>query len=465
MTKEKRLLQKELPRLNYLWIGSPKMKSSYEGAVLASDVENVIEMAKNCNNPVCYYCLDEYKDFYENLFEEQGVDITVVSVDAYLEEMSLHEDEEFRQYAEQMLAMKHELLNPPRDRIIDRVSFKDAFSLLLLATQGNYTLDTNVKIIDGIEDKVTFDAYDAFKIPYVNLRHSINPDCWMMYASPQALEEPKKMLDYYLSNWDKVQEKIRGNERDIDHIYKYHWHITTLMIGSVYEGLCGDDRRIDPNKYDKDWEFSFVRLDSLRPKNSERLSVEKHYANSHKPWHECLKNIENDFTVIQSENATYKKYKIRNELIETFRGMLEKEKEKALRGSVPDMHTIKLLDNVLKKIIFVDQHARILREVSSDYKSKNKKKQKYANEIFKCINEMYLACDESLFFKRVIEQSSLEDIIGGIKGILEEACAYHHDRHSFFKEGVSRFENCKALLQELTLKEDPENIDEYSYSQ
>ena len=230
----------DLPRLNYLWVGPPRENNS--------DIKDVIDMAERSNNPVFFYCLDEYLDSYKKKFS--GKKRTAVGIDTYINKMQEHGDVKIQNFAEMMKKIRQERLTPPRDRISDRVSFKDIFSLFLLSCEGGYTLDTNVRMRDDVTNH-SFRHYDHFKAPCVYDRLG-SVDIWMMYASPNALNEPQKMMGRYSSKWDNIENMIRGNENNIYWIHNFHESIVDMMVDAVEEGvdlLRGVSKRRDP-----DWE-------------------------------------------------------------------------------------------------------------------------------------------------------------------------------------------------------------------
>lgn len=277
-----------LPTLNYIWVGPPKLDNS--GKLIGNDFEDVVDMSRRCSNPVCYYCLDSYVKYYDELFKIQGCNVAVKSIDTYLHEMSIddNQDQDIHRYAVQMMAMREELLQEPRDRIVDRVTFKDAFSLFLLACEGGYTLDTGVKLSADKSD-YSFPAYENFKAPWSD----DIIECWMMYAAPDKLQQAKLILDNYLTQWDSIQNLIRGYERDIYKIPNFHVAITSLVIDSIKLGLTS----IHDNNL-LDWKFERLRRDGESASQFEnklsRLNVTKILRNTHKPQLEIRAIISKD---------------------------------------------------------------------------------------------------------------------------------------------------------------------------
>lgn len=295
-----------LAKVNYLWIGPPKIDSSGENKI-GSDVEGVIEASRRCMNRIYYYCLDEHIQHYHDVFKKNGCTVEVKSIDKYIAEMQKNEDLYIREKANKMAEVRRELLTEPRNRIIDRVTFKDAFALFLLATEGGYTLDAGIQFTDQTTH-FTFPVEDNFKAP-VGQEY----ECWMLYASPTKLDQPKIVLDSYLSRWDSVQQIIRENVDDIHRISRFHHNITFLVIDSIKKGL----HSIPSNNLDK-WRFQFDKTNTSLARIS-GFPLIKIYRNSHKPYLEIkeilLKSI-SDYLKQPRDDQ-----KNRNELISN----LEKE--------------------------------------------------------------------------------------------------------------------------------------------
>ncbi|HHT0594871.1 TPA: ankyrin repeat domain-containing protein [Legionella anisa] len=272
----------ELPKVNYLWVGPPKIDLSGENK-LGSDVEDVIDVSRRATNTICYYCLDEHVQHYHDLFQKNGCHVEVKSIDKYIANMQKHENLYIREKADKMVEVRKELLTEPRNRIIDKVTFKDAFALFLLATEGGYTLDAGIKLAEGITH-FTFPEEDNFKAPV-----AAEYECWMLYASPHKLYQSRIILDSYLSRWDHAQKIIREKVSDIDRISRFHGQITFLMIDSIKCGL----KSIQNNHLDK-WRFQFDKTNTSLAKVS-GFPIIKIYRNTHKPYVEIkeilLKNI------------------------------------------------------------------------------------------------------------------------------------------------------------------------------
>jgi hypothetical protein len=89
-----------LPKVNYLWIGPPKIDSGDNK--LGSDVKDVIEVARRCPNKIFYYCLDEHIQHYHDLFKKNDCPVEVKSIDIYIADMQNNKSDYIREKANKM---------------------------------------------------------------------------------------------------------------------------------------------------------------------------------------------------------------------------------------------------------------------------------------------------------------------------------------------------------------------------
>ena len=273
MFSKKKGKEKENENLNFIWVGKPR---SQLGGPLGTDLAHVAQMAKKADNPISFYCLEEHKTEYENIVKKNKIkNVSVISIDEHIETMA--KTQNFGEQGIQMQSMRNELLKPPRDRIIDKVTFKDAFSLFILATKGGYTLDTNIQLDSTGKKKFTFPERTEFSHPWGG---SGLPEVWMMYA-PQQSQHAQKALNHYLKNWGDVQDIIRDNLKNPPAIYDYHSEITGLMTDSV-----------DNRKFHTDWKFAMFNQGYKA--TIPALPIAKNYGNSHKPYIEVQEIIRQD---------------------------------------------------------------------------------------------------------------------------------------------------------------------------
>ena len=65
------------PYLRYIWVGPPHDNNM--------DIESVLEMAEQTDNPVEYYCLNENMDYYARVFHRTKVNVK--SIQASVEKL------------------------------------------------------------------------------------------------------------------------------------------------------------------------------------------------------------------------------------------------------------------------------------------------------------------------------------------------------------------------------------------
>lgn len=379
-----------LPILNYLWVGSPKQPriGDLGESIPGSDIRYVLEMANKCRNPVCYYCLDEHVDHYKDLFN--GKNVAVKSIDAYLKENLDNSDKKIQEHAATMIKMQNELLHSPRNRIIDKVSFKDAFSLFLLASQGGYTLDTSIK---PTNENISLPSYESFRMPYdPNVRDVSANECWMMYASPNALQEPFNKLDNYLKNWEATQNIIRGNDQKtydkFQGIFHYHNMITSLMIMSI----ASDQKSRDP-----DWAYS-VSAQTNEPgvtgiAKTAGLPIVKLYGSSHKPELECREIVKANMEYVEKNTAI--KNDQRGVLLNNLKDMLRLYEQEKVSDKV-QLAQLTNLDNVLEAVKELDQAVEYLNENIIVDNSQNAKLNQSMKEIHHTIDNGYSSLNDRL---------------------------------------------------------------------
>lgn len=274
--------------INVLWVGPPK--SQLESTTLESDAKSTIDLALKATNPINFWCLDDQTSHYQKLFEDNGVDVKVRSIDTYIDEVEKLSTK-FGSAATCMQVVKQTLLLPPRDKVADRVSFKDAFSLFVLATSGGYTLDSNVSLkINEKDNPFTLPSYESERLPY-----QVGGEVWLMYAPPQSAPF-NQALNNYLSEWNNIQVALDEDPNNPEKIYEFHSSVTNSIadaVAAIATDLMEEDE-------ESNWKYSV----SVHSEDSETcgtatipaLPIEKEYGNSHKPWHAARKIVEKEYT-------------------------------------------------------------------------------------------------------------------------------------------------------------------------
>ncbi len=261
------------PIINYIWIGPP---SGSDGVISGHDIAGPIHMAQvNQSNKIIFWCLEEYKDHYRMQFSDHSIE--VVGIQSFLTRD--FEDPTLNQTAEQLRHIGRETLgwgkntqDFNRGAVRDRVSFKNVFSLFLLALGGStpdaeldlggvYTLDTNVRPKAGISALILPD-YNEFKIP----RLPKQIECWMLYA-PSNNDRAKAVLNYYLQQWHIAEDIFQQEGGYTETYYRYMGGLMLNALSSIKHMPC---------------EYWHLSLEKEGVIMIDLLNLEKRYYNTHK---------------------------------------------------------------------------------------------------------------------------------------------------------------------------------------
>jgi len=256
----------DLPKVNYIWIGTPSELSTHERAIKGHDIDGVLTMAAICKNPIIFYCLDKYVAHYKKIFSNTKV--SVQSIESYLEKAVAKGLNEIREYVSHAKEIKNMLLQSPRGKIIDFVAFKELFVIFLLANEGGYTLDTNARPKAELTE-VSFPAYKTFRFPQSDKNGE--PETWMLYA-PQESEEARKVLQFYFSENHSAARTILQAKDEFDgkeYSESYHFKVAGLLSQAIGLNVLNEDR---------DWFFNLTdAVATLRG-----IPIQKFYSNTHK---------------------------------------------------------------------------------------------------------------------------------------------------------------------------------------
>lgn len=215
-------MKTRLPKCHYLWVGPPPAKRTNDRVILDHDTGDVFAMANCLENPINFWCLEEFVDYYQDKFQNKP--ITVRSINNYLNVKSSVSDKFVNESAKEVMHIIHEYFKPERSKNIDYISAKDIFSLFLLANSGGYTMDTNIGPLS--ESRFSMPAFYTFQVPYVTDWKVY--ECWMMYA-PKYNLNAKKILKYYLRHWPQTQKYFL----DEGYSKPYHKELATIMINGL----------------------------------------------------------------------------------------------------------------------------------------------------------------------------------------------------------------------------------------
>ena len=124
--------------INFVWIGEPKFDKGGQDVLGPESFDlNFKKFPQDMPNSIVFWCQACCVERYDAFFKSKGVTIEVKSIEHYLETCQIvRENAAFIQQEYTKI-----ILDPARNKIIDRVYFKDMFFNFILATQGNYVLD------------------------------------------------------------------------------------------------------------------------------------------------------------------------------------------------------------------------------------------------------------------------------------------------------------------------------------
>lgn len=198
--------------LNFVWVGPPKIKDGgHDVSAINSIHANYVKFNAPASdrNPIVFWCQKEYCDQYKEYFNSKNIPVVVNAIEDYLSSTESKNDDEINQ---KVLAVFKQIIEDKekRNRIVDRVCFKDLFFLLLSANEGGYVLDTNMQARQ--DSPLNFPEYEKHHYPVVqNMGNStdvVGVDVWMMYfpRTAQAKARARQSLDLYLEKYQGVRD-------------------------------------------------------------------------------------------------------------------------------------------------------------------------------------------------------------------------------------------------------------------
>jgi hypothetical protein len=275
-----------LSTLNFIWVGEPQGVGDIIGPVtIALNLKKFLR-DPNQGNPIVYWCQLAYVDYYERFFNERNLDIQVNGIESYLAESS-------HKHATTVFTYYLDLVADDRDKIRDRVNFKNMFAHFLLAAQGNYVLDTNVQTDSN--KPVTFPAYEYSVFPEVRAHaKAIMPEMWLLYSPPTNLNRANKSLDCYLKLYTHFIYKPSLEEPTYLYSELHHLRSGEITITALCHLTVQDLENTPHNEFDyRDWCAKDLKLKKMQIWNTmehhitgelyiPELHVVKEYANTHK---------------------------------------------------------------------------------------------------------------------------------------------------------------------------------------
>ncbi|MBN9231852.1 MAG: hypothetical protein J0I93_13530, partial [Legionella sp.] len=185
--------------IHYAWIGPPTYKN--EQMVPGHDLDGPIQLAQKLQNqpsgqvnPIKFWCLKKYQDFYRKQFFKAKVEIEVCGVEDLIEqELKGNMIEAAQQFKAYMDTMNFPNFDTPGER----VEFKDGFSLFLLLIQAGYFLDTNVLPLQN-HPKYEFEGERQFTGPHGPSSQA--RDFYLMYSPVPNDMTALKIYNQWMDN-------------------------------------------------------------------------------------------------------------------------------------------------------------------------------------------------------------------------------------------------------------------------
>ena len=181
--------------LHYIWIGAPtrlNLKS-----IPGHDVAGPIAMARKILaenrlkiNPIKFWCLNKYQEFFEIEFLKFDVVIEVCSVETLIEQNLITE---LGAEAFKMQQFMQAIHFPALVTTSQRVQFKDAFSLFLLACEGGYFFDTN---ITPLTDALQLNGHDQA----LTVAADGGNDYYLMYAPADYDQQFRQAFNNWITD-------------------------------------------------------------------------------------------------------------------------------------------------------------------------------------------------------------------------------------------------------------------------
>ena len=214
--------------INFVWIGEPKFDKGGQDVLGPESFDlNFKKFPQDMPNSIVFWCQACCVERYDAFFKSKGVTIEVKSIEHYLETCQIErENAAFIQQEYTKI-----ILDPARNKIIDRVYFKDMFFNFILATQGNYVLDTNM-VADPDRATILPD-YPVFMFCILVNPETIQPidsEVWMQYAPPHDLKRAQACLNTYIHLYQETTEQFAGKYYDTF----YHNSVGHIALSALY---------------------------------------------------------------------------------------------------------------------------------------------------------------------------------------------------------------------------------------
>lgn len=255
--------------LNFVWIGPPKVQ---EGG---QDVVGIYSICKNHTefktpeenrNSLHFWCQFDYIETYHSYFIAKGFKVILHSIEDYLNKLITNKDEDGIKVKD---IFNELIMDPHRNKIVDRVYFKDLFFLVLLSKEGGYCLDTNIQALQTAP--VNFKEYPKYHFPILNKKIF---EVWMQYCPEKDKPRALASLHYYLEKHLLTKEIFAK----FSYAKPYHDRIGNAIVAAVTLGR--KEVKLDLTQT---WQFEHTLNSNV---TMPEFNLFKEYYNSHRKYRE-----------------------------------------------------------------------------------------------------------------------------------------------------------------------------------
>lgn len=210
--------------LHYFWIG-PKATGNY----LAMDaVGPVLTRKKYPAQPIYFWCLAEYKDYFQSQFEQKDIEVCAIEpfIQQKIDALSLENDELIEALTKLFTFIENQKERVktsalcPEDINFAYISIKDAMQYLLPVFFDGYFMDSNIipdnEEVNGIYESSHFLVPLILKRSIYTSTGTISPiddltiDPWLVVSPESDSNKRSRFLDYFY-RFEKAQDAFLEN--------------------------------------------------------------------------------------------------------------------------------------------------------------------------------------------------------------------------------------------------------------
>jgi hypothetical protein len=172
---------------------------------------------QNKMNPIKFWCLKEHLTHYKKVYADKKIEVH--AIDELLEEKFDGPHADKFSFGIDKFKKIHAtcIMDTSRNQLRDRVTVKNAFSLLLLLTKGGYIADTNIK--PASDKEVFLPHHEKFRCPLLTNVEGTDKgstEIWMMYSPPENCEVIYSIYKYYYSAWQSAEDYYFKDKSNLD---------------------------------------------------------------------------------------------------------------------------------------------------------------------------------------------------------------------------------------------------------